>query len=298
MTKIKSREKELFLNSAEHKPHYGIRKLTIGAASVLLSTTLFMGAKANIVKADTTDDGGGNSNITDTQNGLAEEAASDVSSSSSSNSSSATQSVQSANQAATTETASTQSTPTTKISASTVNYNSQTNTQTQAPAQAPAQNSVSNQTSPVSAQPTAQAPAVDSTQSNAQANTAVDNNQSAYDANAQANEEPVDNSTGYEATSGETAVNTESVEQPAADVSSTTNYQATINYHDLDDANNYINSQTAQINNSQNVIQAADDLSKYNVEIPDDVKYSSNSNSFKLHDGSLYTIEFMPITRR
>lgn len=282
MTKIKSREKELFLNSAEHKPHYGIRKLTIGAASVLLSTTLFMGAKANIVKADTTDDGSGNSNITDTQNGLAEEAASDVASSSSSNSSSATQSVQSANQAATTETAPTQSTPTTKISASTVNYNSQTNTQTQAPAQAPAQNSVSNQTSPVSAQPTAQAPAVDSTQSNAQANTAVDNNQSAYDANAQANEAPVDNSTGYEATSGETAVNTESVEQPAADVSSTTNYQATINYHDLDDANNYINSQTAQINNSQNVIQAADDLSKYNVEIPDDIKYSSNSNSFTI----------------
>lgn len=282
MTKIKSREKELFLNSAEHKPHYGIRKLTIGAASVLLSTTLFMGAKANIVKADTTDDGSGNSNITDTQNGLAEEAASDVASSSSSNSSSATQSVQSANQAATTETAPTQSTPTTKISASTVNYNSQTNTQTQAPAQAPAQNSVSNQTSPVSAQPTAQAPAVDSTQSNAQANTAVDNNQSSYDANAQANEAPVDNSTGYEATSGETAVNTESVEQPAADVSSTTNYQATINYHDLDDANNYINSQTAQINNSQNVIQAADDLSKYNVEIPDDIKYSSNSNSFTI----------------
>lgn len=282
MTKIKSREKELFLNSAEHKPHYGIRKLTIGAASVLLSTTLFMGAKANIVKADTTDDGSGNSNITDTQNGLAEEAASDVASSSSSNSSSATQSVQSASQAATTEAAPTQSTPTTKISASTVNYNSQTNTQTQAPAQAPAQNSVSNQTSPVSAQPIAQAPAVDSTQSNAQANTAVDNNQSAYDANAQANEEPVDNSTGYEARSGETAVNTESVEQPAADVSSTTNYQATINYHDLDDANNYINSQTAQINNSQNVIQAADDLSKYNVEIPDDIKYSSNSNSFTI----------------
>ena len=282
MTKIKSREKELFLNSAEHKPHYGIRKLTIGAASVLLSTTLFMGAKANIVKADTTDDGGGNSNITDTQNGLAEEAASDVASSSSSNSSSATQSVQSASQAATTEAAPTQSTPTTKISASTVNYNSQTNTQTQAPAQAPAQNSVSNQTSPVSAQLTVQAPAVDSTQSNAQANTAADNNQSAYDANAQANEAPVDNSTGYEATSGETAVNTESVEQPAADVSSTTNYQATINYHDLDDANNYINSQTAQINNSQNVIQAADDLSKYNVEIPDDIKYSSNSNSFTI----------------
>ena len=282
MTKIKSREKELFLNSAEHKPHYGIRKLTIGAASVLLSTTLFMGAKANIVKADTTDDGSGNSNITDTQNGLAEEAASDVASSSSSNSSSATQSVQSASQAATTEAAPTQSTPTTKISASTVNYNSQTNTQTQAPAQAPAQNSVSNQTSPVSAQPTAQAPAVDSTQSNAQANTAVDNNQSAYDANAQANEEPVDNSTGYEATSGETAVNAESVEQPTTDVNSTTNYQATINYHDLDDANNYINSQTAQINNSQNVIQAADDLSKYNVEIPDDIKYSSNSNSFTI----------------
>lgn len=282
MTKIKSREKELFLNSAEHKPHYGIRKLTIGAASVLLSTTLFMGAKANIVKADTTDDGSGNSNITDTQNGLAEEAASDVASSSSSNSSSATQSVQSASQAATTEAAPTQSTPTTKISASTVNYNSQTNTQTQAPAQAPAQNSVSNQTSPVSAQPTAQAPAVDSTQSNAQANTAVDNNQSAYDANAQANEEPVDNSAADATASGETAVNTESVEQPAADVSSTTNYQATINYHDLDDANNYINSQTAQINNSQNVIQAADDLSKYNVEIPDNIKYSSNSNSFTI----------------
>lgn len=33
--------------AAERKPHFGIRKLTIGAASVLLGTSLWMGVTAS-----------------------------------------------------------------------------------------------------------------------------------------------------------------------------------------------------------------------------------------------------------
>ncbi|MGQ5709684.1 YSIRK-type signal peptide-containing protein [Lactobacillus sp. PSON] len=40
----------------ERQQHFGIRKLTIGAASVLLGTTLWIGTNANTAKADTIDD--------------------------------------------------------------------------------------------------------------------------------------------------------------------------------------------------------------------------------------------------
>ncbi len=43
---------------AEKQSHFGIRKLTIGAASVLLSTTLWLGSNANVTKADTNNDNG------------------------------------------------------------------------------------------------------------------------------------------------------------------------------------------------------------------------------------------------
>ncbi|GAA3631266.1 hypothetical protein GCM10022297_08010 [Lactobacillus hamsteri] len=49
-----------FLNkmqsNMERKPHYGIRKLGVGVASVLLSTTLYLGTvSSNHVLADTND---------------------------------------------------------------------------------------------------------------------------------------------------------------------------------------------------------------------------------------------------
>ena len=34
-------------------PHYGIRKLSVGVASVLLGTTFYMGMNGNVVHADT-----------------------------------------------------------------------------------------------------------------------------------------------------------------------------------------------------------------------------------------------------
>ncbi len=43
---------------AEKQSHFGIRKLTIGAASVLLSTTIWLGGNANVTKADTNNDNG------------------------------------------------------------------------------------------------------------------------------------------------------------------------------------------------------------------------------------------------
>ena len=49
--RIKKMEK-----AAERKPHFAIRKLTIGAASVLLGTTLWMSTTASISHADTNDD--------------------------------------------------------------------------------------------------------------------------------------------------------------------------------------------------------------------------------------------------
>ncbi|MDE6491946.1 MAG: YSIRK-type signal peptide-containing protein, partial [Lactobacillus sp.] len=44
--------------TAERQSHFGIRKLTIGAASVLLGTTLWLGNNANVAKADTNPDKG------------------------------------------------------------------------------------------------------------------------------------------------------------------------------------------------------------------------------------------------
>lgn len=49
-----------FLNkmqtNMERAPHFGIRKLSVGVASVLLSTTLYLGTvSSNHVLADTTD---------------------------------------------------------------------------------------------------------------------------------------------------------------------------------------------------------------------------------------------------
>ena len=44
--------------TAERQSHFGIRKLTVGAASVLLGTTLWLGNNANVASADTIKDNG------------------------------------------------------------------------------------------------------------------------------------------------------------------------------------------------------------------------------------------------
>ena len=44
--------------AAERQSHFGIRKLTVGAASVLLGTSLWLGNNADMVKADTNSDNG------------------------------------------------------------------------------------------------------------------------------------------------------------------------------------------------------------------------------------------------
>lgn len=54
--------------TAERQSHFGIRKLTIGAASVLLGTTLFFGTNAKVAKAevaDNTDTDGGTTPVQD-----------------------------------------------------------------------------------------------------------------------------------------------------------------------------------------------------------------------------------------
>lgn len=43
----------MFVDSADRTPHYSLRKLSVGVASVLLSTTLWMGANGSVVHADT-----------------------------------------------------------------------------------------------------------------------------------------------------------------------------------------------------------------------------------------------------
>ncbi len=53
--RFRSQKQKLFEASANRTPHYGIRKYTVGVASVLLSTTLWMGA-GNVVHADTLND--------------------------------------------------------------------------------------------------------------------------------------------------------------------------------------------------------------------------------------------------
>ena len=43
----------MFVDSADRTPHYSLRKLSVGVASVLLSTTLWMGANGSVAHADT-----------------------------------------------------------------------------------------------------------------------------------------------------------------------------------------------------------------------------------------------------
>ena len=52
-TKIKSQKQKMFLESAERTPHYGIRKFTVGVASALLSTTLWLGSAPSAQAATT-----------------------------------------------------------------------------------------------------------------------------------------------------------------------------------------------------------------------------------------------------
>ena len=42
--------------TADQTPHYGLRKLSVGVASVLLSTTLYLGATAQAEKVNQTDE--------------------------------------------------------------------------------------------------------------------------------------------------------------------------------------------------------------------------------------------------
>ena len=277
---LKTREKELFLNSAERKPHFGIRKLTIGAASVLLSTTLFMGAKTNVAKADTIDDSSNNDpNITDTQNGLNKEAEQDVAS---------TQSTQNASSIATTESstqasnnpqqanASQQTVP--QSNAQQVNVSQQTNSQQPA---VQSQTNNAQQTTQISASDvTYNTPAATQAQNTpAVANEQSDNNQVASAQNNVQNNvsENSVNQVPYaqnnEQANNDTQYN-QNIEQEQSSAETITpinnNYQATINYHDNDvNAINSPESQTASINNQQNTIKLAQDLSNYNVQIPD-----------------------------
>ena len=46
----------MFVDSADRTPHYSLRKLSVGVASVLLSTTLWMGANGSVAHADTVND--------------------------------------------------------------------------------------------------------------------------------------------------------------------------------------------------------------------------------------------------
>ncbi|MDB6221661.1 mucin-binding protein [Lactobacillus amylovorus] len=47
------KKNKMFVDSADRTPHYSLRKLSVGVASVLLSTTLWMGANGSVVHADT-----------------------------------------------------------------------------------------------------------------------------------------------------------------------------------------------------------------------------------------------------
>ncbi|MDD6865344.1 MAG: Rib/alpha-like domain-containing protein, partial [Lactobacillus sp.] len=46
----------MFVDSADRTPHYSLRKLSVGVASVLLSTTLWMSANSSVAHADTIND--------------------------------------------------------------------------------------------------------------------------------------------------------------------------------------------------------------------------------------------------
>ena len=53
MQNLLNKRKKLTDNELEKRPHYGLRKLSVGVASVLLSTTLWLNAnKPETVKAD------------------------------------------------------------------------------------------------------------------------------------------------------------------------------------------------------------------------------------------------------
>ncbi|WP_373369448.1 YSIRK-type signal peptide-containing protein, partial [Lactobacillus delbrueckii] len=47
------KKSKMFVDSADQTPHYSLRKLSVGVASVLLSTTLWMGANGSVAHADT-----------------------------------------------------------------------------------------------------------------------------------------------------------------------------------------------------------------------------------------------------
>lgn len=47
------KKNKMFVDSADRTPHYSLRKLSVGLASVLLSTTLWMGANGSVAHADT-----------------------------------------------------------------------------------------------------------------------------------------------------------------------------------------------------------------------------------------------------
>lgn len=50
------KKNKMFVDSAERTPHYSLRKLSVGVASVLLSTTLWMSANGSVAHADTIND--------------------------------------------------------------------------------------------------------------------------------------------------------------------------------------------------------------------------------------------------
>ncbi|MFV4906706.1 YSIRK-type signal peptide-containing protein, partial [Lactobacillus delbrueckii] len=50
------KKSKMFVDSADQTPHYSLRKLSVGVASVLLSTTLWMGANGSVAHADTIND--------------------------------------------------------------------------------------------------------------------------------------------------------------------------------------------------------------------------------------------------
>ncbi len=69
--KIRSQKQKMFLESANRTPHYGIRKYTVGVASVLLSTTLWMGANGNVAHAETVDGSAATEQVNSTDPGNA-----------------------------------------------------------------------------------------------------------------------------------------------------------------------------------------------------------------------------------
>lgn len=67
------KKNKMFVDSADRTPHYSLRKLSVGVASVLLSTTLWMGANGSVAHADTI-----NNATVEKQNGEAQAAVADA----------------------------------------------------------------------------------------------------------------------------------------------------------------------------------------------------------------------------